>query len=95
VMGAHPEAFARLRRILTEITRVRRRYEPGDREYLKLTQAMNEHLDEWHTYQHLATEWDAYHWGFPDDWMMKERKRMENNKRMVKRMDGRWYESVR
>jgi len=91
-VGAHPDAYTRLRKMLVRICTARRTHVPGTHEYTVLTRSMNKYLDEWYTYSYLATEWDAYHWGFPDTWMAKERRQMENTKRMTKGIDGRWYE---
>lgn len=91
-MGAHPDAYVRLAGILRKICTARRTRTPGTPEYTVLTDAMNKYLDEWYTYRYLATEWDAQHWGFPDTWMSKERRRMNDRAMpMTKGLDGRWY----
>jgi hypothetical protein len=92
-VGAHPSAYVRLREHLERIRIARYEYVPGTREYTVLTTAMDKYLDEWYGYRHMATEWDAGLWGFDvDTWMHKERRIMENSKRMRKAFDGRWYE---
>lgn len=92
-MGAHPDAYVRLRTYLEKIRIARYEHVPGTHEYTVLSTAMDKYLDEWYSYSHMATEWDAALWGFDvDTWMRKERRTMENGKRMRKGFDGRWYE---
>ncbi len=91
-MGAHPDAYTRLRTILVQISTTRHAHKPGTNEYSILTDALNKYLDEWYDYSNRATEWDATGWGFnPDTWMTKERRQLNTSKRMRKGFDGRWY----
>lgn len=88
-MGAHPDAYKRLRKLLLRTCSMRRHTNPAHR--ATLSKVIDKLLDEWYDYSHRATEWDAQHWGFDDEWMVQERRNMRKQERMVKGSDGRWY----
>lgn len=56
-MGCHPDALIRLVKCIQASSRV----------------AADHYLDQWIDYTTRATEWDADQWGFPVNWMEKER----------------------
>ena len=92
-MGGHPDAFVRISKKLS--IAVRHRAETTDPDARdELTRYINKWLDEWVSYRYMATEWDAYMWGFPDDWMHDIRRKIERAP-MTKGWDGRWYERKR
>lgn len=89
-MPAHPAAYERLTKKLNLAIRSRNRAR-DPHVIAELNRHIDRWLDEWITYQFMATEWDADQWGFDtDQWMRKERKRMSEHA-MIKGRDGRWY----
>lgn len=92
-MGGHPEAFERLSKRLTTLAKLRSDTSDSD-DRAELEHHINLWLDEWVSYRYMATEWDAYMWGFPDDWMLDVRRKIDRAP-MTKGWDGRWYERKR
>lgn len=89
-MGAHPDAYKRLRGMLRRACAARACAPPDGKAALSLH--IDRLLDEWGDYMLRATEWDAQYWGFDDGtWMVQERKNMVKQERMKKGFDGRWY----